>query len=80
MSLTQRHDISQKQLTKNKTEYIILGMGELGKETRIYFGKGYEDRERWGSLLSYFPEKKEEATAPRQITFREYFEHHNKLV
>ncbi len=51
-------------LKKEKKKYIILGMGEYGTITRLYGAL-------WGNEFIFAPEKKEEASAPGQLTRQE---------
>ena len=51
----------QQNLKKQQKRHIILGMGDLGKITRV-FGT------IWGNELIYAPVTKNEASAPGQLT------------
>ncbi len=58
----------------NEQKYVILAMGELGRDSRLNFGAN-----GWGSVLSYFPLRKEQATAPGQVTLDEYLGYHEQF-
>lgn len=51
-------------LKSEQKKYIILGMGEFGSITRIY-------GTLWGNEIVFVPERKEEASAPGQLTRQE---------
>lgn len=52
-------------LKEEKKKYIILGMGEYGTMTRLY-------GTLWGNELTFTPERKEESSAPGQLTRHEF--------
>ena len=55
------------ELNATKEKHIILGMGENGIITRLYGAI-------WGNEITFIPEKKEQASAPGQLTRLEFEE------